>query len=493
MGPLSTVIFLPTICALAIGAASRTMSAGTAKFLGIASSCFVFLVSLGLFFSFHPGQGFQFAERAVWIPSLGISYSVGIDGISLAMVLLTTALTPLALLAGWGGTTANAKGLPVLMLLLETAMLGVFCATDLFLFYVFWEASLIPMYFIIGLWGGLNRIKATLKFFLFTMAGSVLMLVALVTLALLQEPNVGSLTFDLATLAAPHLRLSPQTQILLFWAFFIAFAVKVPVVPVHTWLPAAHTEAPTTGSVILAGVLLKMGGYAMIRFLPALFPDALQAARPVLAALGIAGIVYGALMCLAQSDLKRLIAYSSVSHMGYVVAGFATLNVTGVSGAVIQMVSHGLATGALFAIVGMLYDRTHTRDLAKYGGAARVLPHFAWAFLLVTMASIGLPGTGGFVAEFLVMLGLAQYGTGWAVLAAGGVILGAVYMLTMFRRVMHGPAGEVTGLLTPIQPREGVLLAVFAAGLLALGVYPGPWLDLIRPDVQALLTAAGVG
>ncbi len=488
MGLLSAVIFLPLLLGICLAAAARHLSAGTAKSLGIASSIFIFLISLGLLVSFHPGQGFQFTERATWIPSLGVAYAVGIDGISLLMVLLTTALTPLALLAGWGGTTANAKGLPVLMLFLETAMLGVFCATDLFLFYVFWEASLIPMYFIIGLWGGANRIKATLKFFIFTMAGSVLMLVALVTLALMQETRAGGLTFDLATLA--QLRLPPSSQVWLFWAFFVAFAVKVPLVPAHTWLPAAHTEAPTTGSVILAGVLLKMGGYAMLRFCPALFPDALEAARPVLAGLGVAGILYGAAMVLAQTDLKRLIAYSSVSHMGYVVAGLATMNVAGVSGSVIQMVSHGLATGALFAIVGMLYDRTHTRELSKYGGVAQVLPHFSWAFLLVTMASIGLPGTAGFVAEFLVMLGLAQYGIGWAILAAGGVILGAVYMLTMFKRVMHGPAGEATGHVTPLEPREGVLLAVFAAGLLVLGVYPGPVLDLIRPDVQAILAAA---
>ncbi len=489
MGLLSTVILLPAACGVGLAAVASKLSAGTAKTLGIASAVFIFLVSLGLLVSFHPGQGFQFVERASWIPALGVSWAVGLDGISLLMVLLTTALTPLALLAGWGGTTAGAKGLPVLMLLLESAMLGVFCATDLFLFYVFWEASLIPMYFIIGLWGGAQRIRATLKFFIFTMAGSVLMLVALVTLVLLNESRAGGLTFDLAIQA--QLRLPPATQVWLFWAFFVAFAVKVPLVPVHTWLPAAHTEAPTTGSVILAGVLLKMGGYAMLRICPALFPDALMAARPILAGLGIAGILYGAAMVLAQTDLKRLIAYSSVSHMGYVVAGLATMNVAGVSGSIIQMVSHGLATGALFAIVGMLYDRTHTRDLAKYGGVARVLPHFSWAFLLVTMASIGLPGTGGFVAEFLVMLGLAQYGIGWAVLAAGGVILGAVYMLSMFKRVMHGPAGEVTGQITPLEPREGVLLACFVVGLLALGVYPGPVLDLIRPDVVALLAQAG--
>ena len=402
------------------------------------------------------------------------------------MVLLTTVLTPLALLSAWGGSTEQERSLTILMLLLETAMLGVFCATDLFLFYVFWEASLIPMYFIIGVWGGPRRVYATVKFFLFTMGGSVLMLVAIIALALQHQAQTGVLTFDANVLAAGGAPLAVQRW--LFWAFFIAFAVKVPMVPVHTWLPDAHVEAPTGGSVILAGVLLKMGGYGLVRFCFGAFPDVALEYHLLITVLGITGILYGAGMVMVQKDLKRLVAYSSVSHMGYVVAGLASLTAAGVSGSVLQMVSHGLVTGGLFACVGILYDRTHSRDLAAYGGVSRVLPHFSWAFLVLTLAAIGLPGTSGFVAEFLVLIGLAEYGWLFAVLAVGGVVLSAVYMLTMFRRVMLGPvARPELHQLAPLRLHEGLMLVCFIVCVLAIGVYPAPFLDAIQPDVQLLL------
>jgi NADH-quinone oxidoreductase subunit M len=488
IGFLTLIVFLPAGAALILSALAGRISSQAVKVMGLGASALVLMLAATLPFGFLPGAGFQFNETASWIPQLGVSYKVGIDGISLLMVLLTAFLVPLALLTAWSGSTKNEKGLTISMLFLETAMMGVFVSLDLFLFYMFWEASLIPMFFIIGVWGGSRRIRATMKFFLFTMAGSVLMLAALISLVLINRQNTGVLTFDYTLLSATRGAFAVKW---LFWAFFAAFAVKIPTLPVHTWLPDAHTEAPTAGSVILAGVLLKMGGYGMVRFCAGLFPSVAVEYRLLLSLLGVAGIIYGALMVLVQKDLKRLVAYSSVSHMGYVVAGLASFTVAGMGGGVLQMVSHGLATGGLFAIVGILYERVHTRELSAYGGISRVMPHFSWLFLVVTLASMGFPGTSGFISEFMVLLGLWKLEPLLAGLAVPGVVLGAVYMLMMFRSVMQGPVHPGLEKLHPLDGREVFILSVLAAGVIIIGVWPGPWIDLIQGDILRIIGGAG--
>src|SRR4029450_3261132 len=414
---------------------------GLIRNVTFATSLATLAASLALWAGFDMSAGaaaFQYVERLRWIPAFNIEYYLGIDGISLLLIVLTTFLTPIALLSSWESIHKKVKEFSIFMLLLETAMLGVFAALDVFLFYVFWDFVLIPMYFLIGVWGYDRRIYAAVKFILYTMAGSVLMLVAIIGLSWMHQSMNGSYSFDLLKLY--QLQIPAGTQYWFFLAFALAFAIKVPLFPFHTWLPDAHVEAPTPGSVILAGVLLKMGGYGLIRFAFPLFPAAGLYFAPALATLAAIAIVYGALVAMVQPDLKKLVAYSSVSHMGFVVLGIAATNVQGIQGAAYQMLAHGVSTGALFCLVGMLSDRRHTRLISEFGGLKRGMPQLTGAFLVITLSSVGLPGMNGFIGEFLIMLGAFKWDSRFVVVAALGVILSAVYMLWMFQRVFYGPA-----------------------------------------------------
>ncbi len=413
--------------------------------------------------------GYQFEEMRPWIASPPIHYHLGVDGISLFLVLLTTFLVPVAVLASWRGITERVRMFHILLLVLETGMVGVFVALDLFLFFVFWEVMLVPMYFLIGIWGHERRIYAAIKFVLFTMAGSVLMLVAILWL----YAATGS--FDLpriqALLVNGALVLPPVTELLLFSAFFLAFAIKVPLFPLHTWLPDAHVEAPTAGSVLLAGVLLKMGTYGLLRFCLPLFPEASRLLAPGIAALAIAGILYGALVAMVQPDLKKLIAYSSVSHLGFVVLGIFAFNAIGIEGAVYQMLNHGISTGGLFLVAGMLYDRRHTHQIDAFGGLATPMPMLAAFYLLLCLSSLGLPMLNGFVGEFLILLGVFRVEKWWAALAACGIILSAVYLLWSYQRVFFGAVtAEPNRHLPDVDRRERILLATLAILVLGMGI-----------------------
>ncbi|MBI2619417.1 MAG: NADH-quinone oxidoreductase subunit M [Ignavibacteriales bacterium] len=483
---LSVTIFLPLIGIVVILFLDREHLQAV-KMTGLLTGVITFLVSLILFFEFDQTlSGFQFKEQGVWIEGLNIGYLVGIDGLSLLLIVLTTFLTPIALLGTWNSITHRLKEYTIMMLLLEVGMVGVFAALDLFLFYVFWEAMLIPMYFIIGIWGGQERVYAAVKFFLFTLFGSLLMLVAILSLGVFAStlPD-GRFTTNLLELI-PHASKTPaQLQLWMFLAFALSFAIKVPLFPLHTWLPDAHVEAPTAGSVILAGVLLKMGTYGFIRFCLPLFPEASLKMTPFLSVLAVIGILYGALVAMVQTDIKKLVAYSSVSHLGFVVLGIFSMTEEGMQGAIIQMINHGLSTGALFLIVGMVYDRAHTREISEFGGVAKVMPVFAAFFMIMTLSSIGLPGLNGFVGEFLILLGtfkstiLNSYA--YAAAAAGGVIFAAVYMLWMYQRVMLGPVRE-GGMyhghkLTDLSVREIAVLVPIVVFVVWIGVYPATFLE----------------
>ncbi|MGE5244777.1 MAG: NADH-quinone oxidoreductase subunit M [Betaproteobacteria bacterium] len=459
----------------------------TVRKVALVVSVLVFLETLLLWSRFAAGSGeFQFVERHAWIPAFGISYAVGVDGISLLLVALTAFLTPLALLSSWESVHQRTKAFCMFILLLEAAMIGVFVSIDLFLFYVFWDAMLIPMYFLIGIWGYDRRVYAAVKFILYTMAGSVLMLLAILGLAYLHSTTTGQYSFDLLALYA--MPIAPNLQFWFFLAFTLAFAIKVPLFPFHTWLPDAHVEAPTAGSVILAGVLLKMGTYGLVRFAFPLFPLAASFFAPYLAVLAIIGIIYGALVAMVQPDMKKLVAYSSVSHLGFVVLGITAMNPQGVQGAVYQMLNHGVSTGGLFLIVGMLSDRRHTRLIAEFGGLKRIMPHLVAAFLLVTLSSIGLPGLNGFVGEFLILLGTFRWDPRMAAFAATGVILSATYMLWMFQRVNYGPvSNEKNAGLRDLTPREWVVLVPVIALAVLMGVVPNLFLRPIAPAVDRML------
>ena len=456
---------------------------GLIRWLALAFSLVTFGVTLALWAGFDStSPEFQFVERVSWIPAFGIDYYLGIDGISLLLVVLTGFLTPIALLSSWEGIEKKVKEFSIFILVLEAAMIGVFVSLDLFLFYVFWDAMLIPMYFLIGIWGYDRRIYAAIKFMLYTMAGSVLMLVAILGLAYLHSEATGSYSFDYARLLS--MQIAPTTQYWFFLAFAVAFAIKVPLFPFHTWLPDAHVEAPTAGSVILAGVLLKMGTYGLIRFAFPLFPEAAAFFAPYIAVLAVIGIVYGALVAMVQPDMKKLVAYSSVSHLGFVVLGICAMNANGIQGAVYQMVAHGISTGGLFLIVGMLSDRRHTRLISEYGGLKGVIPRLTAVFLIITLSSIGLPSLNGFIGEFLVLLGAFRWEPRYAVVAASGVILSAVYMLWMVQRVYYGEVtNEKNRTLPDLSSREWLVIAPVVAMAIFMGLAPNVFL---RPTAASV-------
>ncbi|MEW6056567.1 MAG: NADH-quinone oxidoreductase subunit M [Bdellovibrionota bacterium] len=462
--------------------------------LGI--SLLVFFISCFLYAWFDASQpGFQFVENRGWIEAFGISYSLGVDGISLVLILLTTFLTPIALLGSWNAIEEKLKTYLFLILVLETGMLGAFVALDIILFYVFWEAMLIPMYLLIGVWGGKDRIYASMKFFVYTLVGSLLMLVAifyLMSMHKMQLGNYSAALLDLYRVKVPFDGLW-SAQTLLFLAFALAFAIKVPLFPLHTWLPDAHVQAPTAGSVILAGVLLKLGGYGFIRFAFPLFPQAMQFVAPVFMCLGVVAIVYGAWVAMVQPDIKKLVAYSSVSHMGFVILGLFSLNSLAVSGSVYQMLNHGISTGGLFLIVGMLYERRHTREIEEFGGITRIMPIFAVIFMIVTLSSIALPGTNGFVGEFLILMGAYQTNKVLAVVAGTGVIFGAVYMLWMFQRVMFGPVkNNENKHLKDLSLREICVMAPIIAAIFIMGIFPNIFLSKMDASIKAFLSQVKV-
>jgi NADH-quinone oxidoreductase subunit M len=504
---LSWVVFAPFAVALLLLAleslasgAGRPLPPDVWRGAGLAGALLTFVLSLGLWTEFDATRtGYQLVEYTSWLPQYGIHWFVGIDGISLLLILLTTFLMPIVLLASWNEIERAPRSWIFFMLSLETGMIGTFAALNLFQFYLFWELMLIPMYFIIGVWGGAKRVYAAVKFFLFTMFGSLLMLVAILVVYVLHHHQFGVWTFDLVAgpgSVVPGLLETQiptagpwwQTQAWLFAAFFLAFGVKVPVVPLHTWLPDAHVEAPTAGSVILAGVLLKMGTYGFVRFALPLFPVASVELAPLVFGLALAGILYGALVSMVQKDVKKLVAYSSVAHLGFVMLGMFALTVEGLEGSILQMVNHGISTGALFLLVGMIYERRHTREIAAFGGIAKPMPVYAALFGITVMSSVGLPMLNGFVGEFLILLGAFE--TAPVVTAAGtfGVVLAAVYLLWMYRRVFFGPVEnpENRGLID-LCLREKLVMVAMIVPMFWIGIYPDALLRRLHPPVLDLL------
>jgi NADH-quinone oxidoreductase subunit M len=480
---LSYVLFTPLIGALLLLVFQREKEAEI-RIFGLAISIITFALALMVLSKYDSSNpGFQFVHKIPWITNLNISYHIGIDGLSLLLLLLTTLITPLTLLSSWKSINNKVKEFTFFMLLLEVGMIGVFVSLDLFLFYVFWEAMLIPMYFIIGIWGGERRIYASVKFFLFTMFGSLLMLVAIIWLAVSAGGVVGHFTTDLVELYSVGPAISRNFQNWMFLAFTLSFAIKIPLFPLHTWLPDAHVEAPTAGSIILAAVLLKMGTYGLIRFCLPLFPEAALTFAPFISVLAVIGIIYGALVAMVQKDMKKLVAYSSVSHLGFVVLGIFAMTQESIQGAIIQMVNHGLSTGALFFLVGVIYERTHTREISEYGGLAKIVPVYSAALLIASLSSIGLPGLNGFIGEFLILLGSFKspvFNTwGYSIFAASGVIFAAVYLLWMYQRVIFGvvknPKMEH---LPDMDAREIVVFVSLLIFIVWIGVYPNTFLKI---------------
>ena len=479
---LSTAIWLPIVFGLAVLAVGSDKNPGPARWLALIGSILGLLVTLPLISGFDTtSAALQFVEQANWIERFHITYHLGVDGISMWFVVLTALITVIVVIAGWEVITEHVSQYMAAFLILSGIMVGVFSAADGLLFYVFFEATLIPMYLIIGVWGGPNRIYAAFKFFLYTLAGSLLMLVALIYL------YVQTGTFDLAAWQSAKIAMTPQ--VLLFIAFFLAFAVKVPMWPVHTWLPDAHVEAPTGGSVVLAAIMLKLGAYGFLRFSLPIAPDASHTLAPVIITLSLIAVIYIGLVAMVQADMKKLVAYSSIAHMGFVTLGFFIFNQLGVEGAIVQMISHGFVSGAMFLCIGVLYDRMHSRQIADYGGVVNVMPKFAALVMLFSMANCGLPGTSGFVGEFMVILAAVQFNFWIAFGAAFTLILGAAYTLWMYKRVYFGAVtNEHVKELKDINSREYLILGVLAFFTLFMGVYPKPFTDVMHVSVENLLS-----
>lgn len=487
IGVLTSLMLLPLLGALLLWAGIREDDALTArrsKWIAFSTTLMTFFLSLTLLRDFdYKTADFQFVEKIEWLPALHMQYYLGIDGISILMVLLTTFLLPLCLLASWDAIEHRVRGFLIAFLVLESFVIGVFCALDAMLFYLFFEGMLIPMYLIIGIWGGANRVYAAYKFFLYTLLGSVLFLVAIIYLYL----QFGTMEIPELMKKAPALGLDAQKW--LWLGMFASFAVKVPMWPVHTWLPDAHVQAPTGGSVILAGVLIKMGAYGFLRFSMPMLPDASHAFAPMIFMLSIIAVIYTSLIALVQEDMKKLIAYSSVAHMGFVTAGLFTFNVQGIEGSLIQMISHGLVSGALFMCVGVVYDRMHTRDIKRYGGIVTRMPRYALFFMLFTMASVGLPGTSGFVGEFLVIVGVFKVSPSVALMIASGMVLGAAYALWLYRKVVFGElVHDDLQNLTDVNRREVWMLIPVVVLVLWLGIQPQAVFDVMDVSVQHLIT-----
>jgi len=494
---LSVILFTPTIGALVllfVPRSSPTLHRVVGNLFGILG----FAVSIPLVLHFPAGyQNYTFVESADWIPSIGARYTLGIDGISFLLIMLTTLLGMIAILSSWAAIQNRTKEYYILLLLLQTGMLGVFMSLDFFLFYVFWEVMLVPMYFLIGVWGSDRRLYAAIKFFLYTLAGSVLMLLGILALYFNAAKATGVQTFDIPTLLAAVQNpaySSIFTQSLktwLFWGFFFAFAIKVPMFPFHTWLPDAHTEAPTAGSVILAGVLLKMGTYGFIRFSLPLLPDDPSARAKIihiLIVLSLIGIIYGAVVCLMQKDMKRLIAYSSVSHLGFCTLGIFALTPTGLSGSVLQQINHGISTGALFLIVGVLYERRHTRLISEFGGLATPMPNYAAIYLIITLSSLGMPLLNGFIGEFTILQGAFIVSKAWAAWGTLGIVLGAAYLLWLYQRVMFGSVThDVNKALPDLNLREYAILLPLVFLAFWIGIYPKPFFNYINSPVDKIV------
>ena len=489
---LSLIAYLPLLGALVVLFMKKDQPARIRQFATWVAFA-DFLLSVPLWFAFQrQGDLFQFKEDLPWIEALGVRYQFGIDGIALLLVLLTTLLGVLSFLSSWSAIATREKEYYVFMLLLQTGMLGVFMSMDFFLFYVFWEVMLVPMYFLIGIWGGPRKLYAAIKFFLYTLFGSVLMLLGILALyffnagGLLGWQGLGNpQSFSIVQFHDIGALIPPDLQFWIFLAFFVGFAIKVPMFPFHTWLPDAHVEAPTAGSVILAGVLLKMGTYGFVRFSLPILPQATMQLLPWMAALSIIGIVYGALVAMAQKDMKKLVAYSSVSHLGFVMLGLFALNPVGINGGVLQMINHGLSTGALFLLVGVIYERRHTRMIADYGGLSKSMPVYATIFLIITMASIGLPSLNGFVGEFTILVGAFHRSWWWAVAAALGIVLGAAYMLWMYQRVFFGPiTNPENEKVSDLNRREWVYLLPLVLLCFWIGLYPKPFFAVMEKPVN---------